>query len=387
MSAVRRRILTNPNESLLLCHSAFDLSARFGEFADMSGVPETAIVSNALSAVPIPDYREIEPGRRRWEGTRPEFMWHPLMWLPERLAYRYSITTTDGRTIGEITPVYTIRVISELSAAGLYDTETGTWLDVLSVVDLDITDPAVQERVAAWLDGNPDPILDEIDLSVMLVNDDPEWAYDLAVDLALPAVFASWAVVANDLSEVINIASAGDDEDIARALTTVYYCGLNELRSVPDGDEPNSAAFWAEFGRAIEDMPDDRLVDTFLPRVVSYLERVRDEYWKHYESLPSILIADPEQQGVAIDNPEPVAAPEPEPAPVVERPASPFPAAVPKVPEVADLDQVRPPSPFETAAAEVATPGVRPSSPFSTDDELTPPPVSEPVRPALPWEN
>lgn len=374
MSAVRRRILTNPNESLLLCHSAFDLSSRFGEFADLSGVPETAILSTSLSAVPIPDYRKIEPGRRRWEGTRPEFMWHPLMWLPARLAERH-VMVGDDRNIHEITPVYTLRVIAELAAANLYDAETGTWLDILSVVGLDITAPDVQSRVAAWLEGVEDEVLDAIDLTDLLVNDDPEWAFDLAVDLALPALFASWAVMANDMANICEMVTGADGEDVHSALSTIYYTGINELRTVPNGTESTSDQFWTELGRALEDTPADQLATLHLPRVVEYLERVRDEYWKHYESLPSILIADPEQQGVPAD--ETTANPEPEQ--ILERPVSPF--------GTPDDESVRPASPFETAVEEAATPGIRPASPFSSDDELTPPPVAQPERPALPWQS
>lgn len=354
MSAVRRRILTNPHESLLLCHSVIDLSARFAEFADLSGVPDDAIVSNALSAVPIPDYRKIEPGRRRWVGTRPEFMWHPLMWLPERLATRMALTLPDGTKIREIEPVYTLRVIAELSASNLYDSESGTWADVLSIVGLDITDPSVQDRVAAWLDGGADDVLDAIDLTDVLLNDDPDWAFNLAVDLVLPSRYASWAVMANDMTEVLNMAADGDAEDIQNAVSAIYYSGEAEMRSVPHAGQPNSDAFWTELGRAVEDAPADQLVALHVPRLLEYLEGVRDEYWSHYESLPSILLEDPEQSGAP--------APEPEP-------------------------DTKPASPFETAIEDDKTPPVRPPSPFDTDDDLTPPTVSEPVRPALPWQD
>ena len=59
MEAVRRKMLAREGEALLLCESARDLSQRFGDWADVSGVADTDIISNQLSAVPLHDYRSI----------------------------------------------------------------------------------------------------------------------------------------------------------------------------------------------------------------------------------------------------------------------------------------------------------------------------------------
>lgn len=362
MSTIRRQILTNEHESLLLCMSAFDLGERFGQFADMSGVPDDAILSSALCAVPIPDYRKIETGRRRWAGTNPVFMWHPLMWLPERLAQRRQVTAANGRVLDEIDQVYVIRVAVELAAAGLYDTETGTWADVLSVVDLDIADPAVQQRVAAWLEGAPDPDLDSIDLSLALEDgESPDWAFDYAVEIVLPAMYASWAVFANDMHEILETAAEADDQTAASAVRTVYYTSVDVLADVPGTDTPHSRAFWANLYRQIESLPPHLLREQTLPEVRDFLADVRDRYWADFESLPSIVMG--VKSTLVEEKPEPAAAPA---VAAVEAPAPPtFDAPAPQAPFAAPAPTFEVPEP---PAFEVPEPPVfeAPKSPFAS---------------------
>jgi len=57
-------------------------------FLAQSGLSLTDVVASPVASVPVPDY-QASPGigssRRRPWPVRAEFMWHPLMWLPDRL--------------------------------------------------------------------------------------------------------------------------------------------------------------------------------------------------------------------------------------------------------------------------------------------------------------
>ena len=85
----RRACLTSPGEPLLLARDPIESMIRFGQFAEQSGIDTTELVASRTVAVPLPIWPEQwSKGTRRWKGTRSELMWHPLMWLPERLATR-----------------------------------------------------------------------------------------------------------------------------------------------------------------------------------------------------------------------------------------------------------------------------------------------------------
>lgn len=291
-AAVRRRFLTEPGEPLLLCQSATALIQRFGELADQSGIGDDKIISNALSAVPLPDYGVLGNDPRTWAGLAPGFMWHPFVWLPKSLTRRRVVQTDDGRELTEVNEVWTLRMIVELAASSLYDVETGTWLDVLSVIGLDIEDEDVQERLAAWLDGAEDEELEAIDLNLLLEDDtdEPDWSFDLAVDLTMPTLYASWAVMANELSTMLDLVpEAEDDEDILSILGTVAFTGTDTLAAVPDAEGKTSHSYWATIREAVNAADVDALLSSETPQLSEYLAEVRDAYWPHYEALPLLV--------------------------------------------------------------------------------------------------
>ncbi len=241
----RRACLTSPGEPLLLARDPIESMMRFGQFAEQSGIDTTELVASRTVAVPLPIWPEQwSKGTRRWKGARSELMGHPLMWLPERLATRVEQPVEPkGWRRQETDDEWAIRVALEMTASGLYDQTTGTWLDVLGTVDIDIDEPRAQARVAAWLAGRLDRTLDGIDLTnLMSDQEDPHWSSWAAVDLAPVLRRYSWALGADALIDTLDSLPAeidrhGMDRDAAVAVaTTVATVGSTWIDGVPDSD-------------------------------------------------------------------------------------------------------------------------------------------------------
>jgi len=72
-------------------------------------------ITPRLIAYPVPVYpaewsKRDGVQRKRWAGVTPEWMWHPMMWLPEILQPRE----------GENEDTYAIRLALELTESGVY---------------------------------------------------------------------------------------------------------------------------------------------------------------------------------------------------------------------------------------------------------------------------
>lgn len=203
--AVRRHLLPEARESLLLCMVALDVPFRFEEFAGVTGLADHAIYSSPLLSVPIPRYYDIPEGQRRWKGVNPAVLWHPLFWLPPRVADRYELTgENEDETELEDDDTWALRVALEMTLSGLYDPADGSWVDILHLSGIDITTGAAQARVKAWLDGAPDPVLDAIDLSDYLdVTEDRDWAIGAAMKLLPTVRGASASVIAASLHAMV----------------------------------------------------------------------------------------------------------------------------------------------------------------------------------------
>ncbi|MGO1286958.1 MAG: hypothetical protein ACTMIC_00365 [Cellulosimicrobium funkei] len=210
----RRTFDAGPGAGLLLPSSAIETVARLHRWQAFAGLADGEVLLSPLSASPLPLPWTVPAGRRRWATVRPEAMWHPLLWLPERLSTpRVLRDPVTGETWGETYDEWALRVVLELTEAGpvtldwqewvllhdpahdrfvrpagpedhdlvpLFDVTTGTWLDVLSTVGLDVDDPADVARVEAWLAGAADAALDAVDLDRHLQADgrDPAWSLD-----------------------------------------------------------------------------------------------------------------------------------------------------------------------------------------------------------------
>lgn len=298
-------------EPLLLARSTIDTAVRFRAFGEEFGLPSNALISTMLCSVPLPIYTDFgidEHGRsrRRWAGTRPETMWHPLMWLPPRLAGRYTFhDSTTGMQTQEADEVWAIRVCLELSLSGLYDAETGTWLDVLSTVGLDIEDEMDLARVEDWLRGESDPLLDTIDLSHYLDLPQREWALDSALALRGDLEAASWALIADDLlsmaEDALDPTSGLGHADTLMVLRSVTGLGDSLLWRVPPqslagassgvANGESHAVFFARVHDLIDvetAQPGPEAVSDHLRETATRLYAIREAFWPHLDALSSM---------------------------------------------------------------------------------------------------
>ena len=308
--------MTEPGEPLEVASSTLRSAARYRTWAADTGIGAEWLTPQPLCCVPLPVYPAGWPaGRRRWPGLRPAMMWHPLLWLPERLATRYTLLDDTGGRSTEPDDVWALRVCLEVQASGLYDADTGSWLDVLSLAGLDGDDPDTATRVAAWLNGRPDPVLDGLDLTEHVDRpSDPDWAVFAAI-AELPALqVISWAVTALDLLEACEelTETGGDTGRVRRAAAAIAALAGTNLRGLPDdgglsvtgdrdppADEPPAGrgvntedAWWDGMVNRIRLFTGDpgELIDTLVRDMADRLTIILDIYAPDAETL---LGADP----------------------------------------------------------------------------------------------
>lgn len=169
MTTNRKAFLLEPGDGLLISSDLDSYAHHWDGFTQASGLTGEQVTNTALATVPLPIYPlQFPPGQRRWEGTKTEFMWHPFMWLPPRLAQPARLPTGGAETLEQ----WIVRVMLEAVIAGFFDPETGTWLDVLATAGIDLDNPIDFLRVEGWLAGEPDELLDAINLDVYLPEDE-----------------------------------------------------------------------------------------------------------------------------------------------------------------------------------------------------------------------
>ena len=203
-------------------------------FLEQSGLAISDVVASPVTAIPVPVYADGGRPRRPWD-VRPEFMWHPLMWLPGRLQMKARVTMPDGTAFVETDEQWAVRVLTEMQGAGPfsalgrrwvrladyrgvpvvkfrqgrdgvefpdrtydfsaarclrpvtrkdekllspYDPSDGTWLDVPYLVGVDVTTRDGLARMERWLAGGSDSALDSLDLDAYIRAEgrDDMWA-------------------------------------------------------------------------------------------------------------------------------------------------------------------------------------------------------------------
>lgn len=206
----RRQFLSEPGEHLLL-PTDVAVFLRTAQWFEACGLDGHFVVS-PLIAHPIPTQNLRVADQRGPKRLRvdPAMMWHPLMWLSYRTL---APKTVPGTNRIETVDEYAIRLAVELSEAAawrvgdksflylhdhvneayvrpvtaadkhvqaLYDPASGTWLDVLSTVGLDVDSARDRTRVEKWLRGRPDPLLESIDVDVLttIAGRHSDWALD-----------------------------------------------------------------------------------------------------------------------------------------------------------------------------------------------------------------
>lgn len=307
MTYARRPSLLEAGEPLLLCRSTISTAVRFSAFSKETGLGPEAILSSTLCAMPLPIYSDFgvdtqgQP-RKRWAGTKAEVMWHPLMWLPPRLAGRYTLSDPDtGETELEDDDTWAIRVAFEMTASGLYDPDTGTWIDILATVGINIDDELDLARVQDWLDGYPDEVLDDIDLTDYLDVTPSSWALDAALAMRDDLEAASWALIADDLlgmaDETLNPENRLAHRDTLMALRSLAGLGEALLTHVPPYTEDDvstgaehepHAGFFSRISDTVDldaMSPEQFVATDYLSQVRARLHQVREAFWPYLEAL------------------------------------------------------------------------------------------------------
>lgn len=212
---VRRQLITSPGQALFPTTDPMSVLDAHNSFAQLSGVPVPQLEYDPCCVVPVPVTPAQWPnGRKRWEGVKPSFMCHPLMWLPTNLS---TLVVDERCGLSEDPAAHVARVMVEVTRAGLYDVESGTWEDVLEPYGFDVLDPAHQARIGVWLAGGEDKVLDSVDLTGRFNEADPSWAMRELVDY-LPLLWAySTYHHATYLADETQLIVGGFDEYGARA--------------------------------------------------------------------------------------------------------------------------------------------------------------------------
>lgn len=251
MDLIRRVFATEAGEELLLSRGAFAMAVKYNEMRDATGLPDDAILSDPITSVPMPLYSPEFTGEgNRWPGVSPQMMFHPLFWLPSSLSERYLLTQPeDENPILESDAMWMVRVALTMAASGLYDAETGGWVDILATVGINIENKADRERVKEWQAGGVDDLLDSIDLTGYLATEGEAegWALNLSILMLEDLRMGSWALMATDLLENCDMAAEhrnGDREKMAFQIKTAASMATALLSDVPDVDGTRLFDFW-----------------------------------------------------------------------------------------------------------------------------------------------
>lgn len=185
MPAPQRGWTTQPGELLIEPCDIFNQATILDDAMQRSGLDALDFVSSKVVTVAIPELTQHRVADKRcWPDVNPEALANPLFWLPVSAVARY--ITDDGQV--EPDDMWAARIALLLESSGLYDTATGTWVDILAAVGVDIDTEAGKQRVIAWQAGADDSALDSIDLTETLDEianrDDGLWLAPTAAESA-----------------------------------------------------------------------------------------------------------------------------------------------------------------------------------------------------------
>lgn len=243
-----RPFVNEPGEPLVSCVAPHETAMRMAGLLELTGLEPDDVVTSPTATTPLPLYPAQWPeGRRRWSGVRAEAMWHPLMWLPERLAARRLVDTGTGPRI-EDDELWAARVMAEMSAGGFYSEPDGQWVDVLALHDIDIDRKEDLDRVASWLDGQPDLELDSLDLDTALANEQyPDWALEMAWDAVQVLRPVAWVIHADALMADVDDALENQvdlsTDDLAMVARMTSVLGSHSFDALPF---ENEAQWWLD---------------------------------------------------------------------------------------------------------------------------------------------
>ncbi|MHB8318074.1 MAG: hypothetical protein ACYDEP_02410 [Acidimicrobiales bacterium] len=255
--------------------------------------------------------RTTEHPRRRLLSVRPESMWLPLLWLPPQLDNRYTFQIINGDVVVHTQrsdarpgyPIYvennelwTIRVALELGASGIYDDTSGTWVDMMQMISIDVDNPDDVARIADWLDGSDDDDLTLLDsgleINAMLCEyDRPHWALDSALAMYDALLECTWTLGADSLLSIVDdLASdiedgAMSDERYRLVLDMICLLGGTWLRDANVSNEPNENLWWATVTKRLAQANSRQTYDSLLSDLAQHLTIVREHYWPKMQEI------------------------------------------------------------------------------------------------------
>ena len=286
---------------------------------DVNSIPECEV---SVFCLPLAEDDWDERGLRRWAGTRADAMWHPLLWLPARLAAPMVAVTPEGAAVEEPVERWQARVAFEITNSGLY-TDDG-WVDVYALLGMALENPTDVARVEAWLDGRPDETLDRFSLETFFAADQHDadarfaasgrpvaedldraatsWSAALAADVAPLLVSSARALMADSLLslayDLTGPTASLDDDAYARG---AWWLASLAIEAVSD---TATADAWLSVLDAVQAAGTDReAVMLALQPSLELLTVARDAYWPALAEL-DMFAADLSSSGAA-----PVAAP------------------------------------------------------------------------------
>lgn len=251
----RRHHLAEPGEPLVAPVDPVTRAGRLADFGDHAGIAPGLLALSPIGAVPVPITRG---GPRALPGLDPAMAWHPLMWLPDRLTTRVVVTEPARPPRLEPDHDWVVRVLFDLTLSGVYDDDG--WVDMLALAGLDADRPDHLDRVAAWLDGNPDPNLDGFDSGAVFGDiDDVAWMVNAAADATAATTAATRHLSAVTLVDLIDAAAGRDPVGschLVGALAAVAFGGGDD-----DDDLAERAEIWKIVAATVDDILDpDRLL-------------------------------------------------------------------------------------------------------------------------------
>ena len=279
----RRAWLLSPGEPLILGSSPLEAAVRFGEVVESLRVSGDEVTVSQICALPVP--AQSQSPRLLARTCDPGIAWNPMVWLPNRLI------VPDGEPLQR--DIHALRVCLELTASGLYDPVSGTWVDVLDLVGIDVDDEAGLERVVRWQAGGADPALDAVSMSEAMTDVDyPDWSLESAYAMAPSLTACSVALGMDSLLSMADTVLSGFDATdrpaLVESLATIR--DLAKVWSVPDERHPD----WDAIAQLAGRHADNQDIRSSLAAIVDAIAEVRERYWPALEeNLRAITASSP----------------------------------------------------------------------------------------------
>lgn len=319
----RRPFVLEAGESLLVTNDPVRCLTNHVATANALGVTQRDLSVSRISPMPLPingGRPELGSSRRRIEGINPRSMWLPLMWLPPRLIERVQFHVVDGdlviidpnghfagdpRSVSaplpghkvetESTDIWTMRVALELDASGAYDADSGTWLDVLDTIGVNVDDVDDESRVQRWLEGGEDSELSELDASFLSdtpgldQGEAPSWAFVSALSTYRELLNATWALSTDSMLDTVSdLCRELEDGSIDEPEEAKFIANMVCMLAAPllDWYRTDEMEWWSEMSKTVQNF--SGTVSDFASGPLSEIDQrlldVRTQTWPLMES-------------------------------------------------------------------------------------------------------